>query len=1006
MSSTSGVCLKHTCPVAGCAQPVNDIGTHLNDKHADKSCLTSDDLHKISLCKYVQCSITGCNKYYKSGQGIRQHITKRHADHDRHTQSNHKHTLHAHTHASTSTTSSTLLSFSSSSSSSSSSVPLPSSSIPIARPDDHDIDEPLTQPTIPSPISSPKWPRPKRAPSSQSTRAQLSRAAKDISTIKSNLMVNNISLVDDESEASVDIVHAAKHNDNNNNLQPDYNHDIDPDTDNNSDQDNGKYQQENERDSPAPAPASSSASACEPTPARPSCLPDCLPISYAHYQYLWRTVPRSVVDIFVTRCAQILLKADRCDKEGNHEERDKHYMHLLLLPREIMNRYHTNNSVHKLRKYISDHVKNNYDEIQPIRAQGRKISLVIDPHTRKIKKSVRLVKEGHLSRATRALLDSPIPPPTQHIIDQLRSLHPPASSPLPENVADNTPRMSITGADLRNQVQNTRFYDSGAAPGPSGWSGNMLLHLVRSGTMNCLDALANMFSYIMNGDIHSVRLKQLLLACKLLAVLKPNTNKYRPLAMGEIFIRICGTFILNKLDTPSLFPDIQLGVKVPGGAERALHVINSHLQHHVNDGTTILLSIDIENAFNTCSRAKILNGLIGNNAASPLVRMFHWAHVSPTPLLVYDTRGSIIDTLQSQEGVRQADVLGSVCFNVRVQAIYQETAKVNTHTKLIAIHDDTNMVGSYTHVFASFDYMKQLLETEGDLKLNPAKCRIIIPNTNIDDDTRQTIIQMTQDRGLTMVQQASMEILGGCVGGCDVTISNYVKTYCDNTEPLLQAIQHEAMPVQVAAKIVRQCIITKLGYISRVTPPQLAQQPLIEFDDAIFDTIKKIYQLPNALPDIVEKQISLPCKLGGLGITKTSDISPLAYFSSVLLALPSMAQLEVDSPMYKNLHTCYTNMSEYIGNNADMNRELKIDGGFDVLLSTYSQPTAAPQKTQHLLSTLYHNIDLPNYLLILHSLFIIEQLSVVHLVLMVLQPSPVSLLVPNIVWMMKYIHKL
>src|SRR5205085_11962972 len=180
-------------------------------------------------------------------------------------------------------------------------------------------------------------------------------------------------------------------------------------------------------------------------------------------------------------------------------------------------------------------VRHDYDDIQPVRSQGSSVSIPMDIQTRKVKRASRLAKEGHLTRAVQALLNPSLPATSQHAIDQLKTLHPSASAPLPASVPDGAHRLVISGADLRAQVRNTRFYDNGSAPGPSGWTGNMLLHFVINAKIGALDALASMLTLIRNGDIHTHSLKQLLLASKLIAAPKPNTNKYRPIAMGEIF---------------------------------------------------------------------------------------------------------------------------------------------------------------------------------------------------------------------------------------------------------------------------------------------------------------------------------------------------------------------------------------------------------------------------------------------------------------------------------------
>ena len=55
----------------------------------------------------------------------------------------------------------------------------------------------------------------------------------------------------------------------------------------------------------------------------------------------------------------------------------------------------------------------------------------------------------------------------------------------------------------------------------------------------------------------------------------------RPIAVGEVLYKLAAMYALEDIgqsNLSSLFPDIQVGVAVKGGAEQALHIMQSLLE--------------------------------------------------------------------------------------------------------------------------------------------------------------------------------------------------------------------------------------------------------------------------------------------------------------------------------------------------------------------------------------------------------------------------------------------
>ncbi len=62
---------------------------------------------------------------------------------------------------------------------------------------------------------------------------------------------------------------------------------------------------------------------------------------------------------------------------------------------------------------------------------------------------------------------------------------------------DDAPMLYLSGKDLTSHMHV--FRDNGAAPGPSGWTGDLIQPLLNNS--RCLDAIAMLLMLIINGEV-------------------------------------------------------------------------------------------------------------------------------------------------------------------------------------------------------------------------------------------------------------------------------------------------------------------------------------------------------------------------------------------------------------------------------------------------------------------------------------------------------------------------
>ena len=192
---------------------------------------------------------------------------------------------------------------------------------------------------------------------------------------------------------------------------------------------------------------------------------------YERLLYLWTSIPHTAEKEWVVLCSRICQQI--CDAEDD-ESLHHAILQLLLLPRRVLGRIaYQRGAARVLRQSLFRHASS--QQISPKCTNDAGIEQQQDTRTaraRAISKATALMKAGHKVRAVNTLLqDAPLLDITDEVVSQLVELHPPATDPLPQ-LDDEWAYYFLKEQDVAQFSR--RFYDKGAAPGPSGWTGAML----------------------------------------------------------------------------------------------------------------------------------------------------------------------------------------------------------------------------------------------------------------------------------------------------------------------------------------------------------------------------------------------------------------------------------------------------------------------------------------------------------------------------------------------------
>ena len=139
-----------------------------------------------------------------------------------------------------------------------------------------------------------------------------------------------------------------------------------------------------------------------------------------------------------------------------------------------------------------------------------------------------------------------------------------------------------------------------------------------------------------------------------------------------------------------------------GGATAAAHLTQLNLDRNPSH---IAIKIDFANAFNTIPRKHILDELYARPEMTSLFALTYWAYSEPSPLLVRDAKGDVAAILQSQEGVRQGCVLGSLAFGVATLTMLAKIKDSYKDIEIVAYLDDVSISGKPESAFAAFEQL-------------------------------------------------------------------------------------------------------------------------------------------------------------------------------------------------------------------------------------------------------------------------------------------------------------
>jgi hypothetical protein len=255
-----------------------------------------------------------------------------------------------------------------------------------------------------------------------------------------------------------------------------------------------------------------------------------------------------------------------------------------------------------------------------------------------------------------------------------------------------------------------------------------------------------------------------------------------------------------------------------------------------------------------------------------------WAYGAPTKLYLAD--GSQVAA--SAKGVRQGDPLGMLLFSVVLQKVLLSLKETFPVSQFIAYADD---LGIYTTIDQIPAIMEHLTH----------ECRSIGLTINSRKSTVYTKYSNPFEASGLRVTNEGLEVLG-CPFGSQDFVSRNLDHLFDDLRHLLRIVVK--LGASLALPIIRYCVNTKGGYLARVCPPWMISIHARSFDQIMADLIGNMIGVFDPLPDYSRTIITLPEKMGGIGITPLTLTSQKGWTVSFLNALARMGEGQIAEDLW------------------------------------------------------------------------------------------------------------
>ena len=357
--------------------------------------------------------------------------------------------------------------------------------------------------------------------------------------------------------------------------------------------------------------------------------------------------------------------------------------------------------------------------------------------------------------------------------------------------------------------------------------------------------------------------------CRL--ILLDKNPGLRPIGIGEVLRPIAGKLVVTHFRTEIVTSvgSLQVSAGQQAGCESIIHAMQAVYEDETCEE---VLLVDASNAFNSINRNVFLHNV---TIICPVIAIYVKNCYSLHPRLFIIGGNEI----RSCEGTTQGDPIAMVVYAIRIipmiPMMVDITSKIDDSTKTVAYADDVTAAGK---IIQLKNWWKTLCMLGLKFGYYPeaSKSWLIVK-----EKAKQRAFTAFKDTAIKITTEGQRH-LGAVIG-----FSKYKREYVQNkTDELINEINVLSMIAKTEPQAACSCFIAafkhKSSYIMRTIPDIFGQ--LNQLDKVITSEFVPAITGGIHCSNIERKLLSLPSKLGGLGIPILAEISNQEYEYSLMLS--------------------------------------------------------------------------------------------------------------------------
>ena len=452
-----------------------------------------------------------------------------------------------------------------------------------------------------------------------------------------------------------------------------------------------------------------------------------------------------------------------------------------------------------------------------------------------VKRVQKHISEGYLRKAANVVRGQQcVASMTPEVEAKLRALHP--AGPLnPCGAGAGTHVQPLQQATARAAMTTIiGCLSPQVSPGVSGWTTQWIQLCYNSDAHN-KPFQSFLIKLAQQTRVGNAPGKVLLLLSRLTALEpEPGGPKIRPIANGEMLLKVCARFTLNTLQTGHEVLPCQLGVGTPGGVEPIVHRVQQHFlecdpANPVPSVYTHVHTLDVRNAFNEIDRSHMAAEV--HEHAPAFDRTYKWMYNDPAPLVVKD--GDRVFLIPSSQGVRQGCVMASFFFTVGIR---------DKMRRILLLHNPANQV----HVTPT-SYMDDIAVLSNQSELMPQLAAEFAPAVAGQRPADGLVLRMDKCKVTELqalhggIAEVGMPLLGSLVGRQEARRS-FLNDKIKLMKWRLSRIHN--LPKQIAWRILSQCISKELMHLLRSMDTSDLPEEKARLDTLIVRAAERIREAP------------------------------------------------------------------------------------------------------------------------------------------------------------------